>query len=364
MKESWKIEKMDFANDFDSFRELVKLSFGPRANISQEMHRWIFEDNPYNQGGHLLYVLKDGSKIIAADGLRPFGLYLNGRILKGAYSVKSMTHPDYRGQGILRTMTENSVERGKEAGVDVIIGYANAASYPAYQKFNWPTIFEREVFVRPLKITNLLYRRIKMNAPASFLNSCYQVYDNQKLKGIQRTTDPELKAKVSDTVPPEVDECWQKHKEKYCAVKVRDYNYLNYRYNQRPDASYECLLLKRGDTVEGFMIFRFADINKSKVASIAEMFTDPHDKTAIASLAYAALDYFRSNDVDYTVLSTGGWGAYKSTLFSMGFRKTPHNPLNSMIVAKPLIDNFDVNEIMGHEKWHISQGEADIEFDF
>ncbi|NLK63651.1 MAG: GNAT family N-acetyltransferase, partial [Tissierellia bacterium] len=266
------IIRLDMDRDFKGFEELSVISFGEATNSKKEMYEWLFDKNPYNKSGNMMYLLKEGDKVIGCDGLLPNELYVNGKTLLTAHSVKSMTHPDYKRQGIFRTMTENSCERGKQDGVDVVIGLANDQSYPAYQRFGWPTLFEKEVYVKPILINNILKRRIKIGFLAELGNSIYAVYMKNKLKG---QMDKEIKFEILDKVPEEIQNCWDKYKSKYKVLLVRDYKYLNYRYNERPDVNYVTLLAKLKEEIIGFAILHNAVANGSKMTSAVEFFTDP-----------------------------------------------------------------------------------------
>ena len=217
-----KIVKLDMSKDFEAFEELSVISFGQATNSKKEMYEWLFDNNPYNKSGNMMYLLKEGDKVIGCDGLLPNELYVNGKVLLTAHSVKSMTHPDYKKQGIFKMMTENSCERGRQDGVDVVIGLANDQSYPAYQRFGWPTLFEKEVYVKPILINNILKRRLKIGALAEFGNSIYAAFMKNKLKS---SMDKEIKFEILNQVPNEIQKCWDKYKSKYNVMLVRDYKY-------------------------------------------------------------------------------------------------------------------------------------------
>jgi len=103
------IVRLDMDRDFEAFEDLLKISFGEATNSKKEMYEWLFENNPYNKSGNMMYLLKEGDKVIGCDGLLPNELYVNGKTLLTAHSVKSMTHPDYKRQGIFRKMTKISI---------------------------------------------------------------------------------------------------------------------------------------------------------------------------------------------------------------------------------------------------------------
>ena len=354
------IVRLDMDRDFASFEELSIISFGEATNSKKEMYEWLFDKNPYNKSGNMMYLLKEGDKVIGCDGLLPNELYVNGKTLLAAHSVKSMTHPDYKRQGIFRKMTENSCERGKQDGVDVVIGLANDQSYVAYQRFGWPTLFEKEVYVRPILINNILKRRIKISFLAEAVNFIYAAFMKNKLK---RQMDKEIEFEILNRVPEKIQKCWDKYKSKYNVLLVRDYKYLNYRYNERPDINYVTVLAKLNEEIIGFAILHNAVANGSKMTSAVEFFTDPANERYIKTLANGISKYCYDNGLEYAVLGTGLFGEYRNVLLKNGFMITRKPPKNNMMIAHILSDKVTLDEITGHEKWHITQGDGETELD-
>ncbi len=353
------IVRLDLDRDFESFEELSNLAFGEGANLNREMHEWLFDNNPYNRGGNMMFLLKEGDKVIGLDGLIPNELYVNGKTLLTAHSIKSMTHPDYQRQGIFRKMTENSAERGKLDGVDVIIGLANAASYPAYQKFGWATLFEKEVYVKPIRIKKLLQRKLKLSALAALGNGVFTTLNKLKL----RKKDKDLSFEWRQDVPPEVQTVWDRYKSKYEVLLVRDYQYLNYRYNERPDVEYVTLLMRHQGDLVGFAILHDSKTKRSVFTSAVEFFTDPTDERYISAMLKTIATYCYDQGLDYVVIGTGGFGRYEELMKRHGFRLTPKPPSNNMMIAHVLTDKVTLDELDGGHKWHITQGDGDTELD-
>ena len=354
------IVRLDMDRDFAAFEELSVISFGEATNSKKEMYEWLFDKNPYNKSGNMMYLLKEGDKVIGCDGLLPNELYVDVKVLLAAHSVKSMTHPDFMRHGIFRKMTENSCERGREDGVDVIIGLANDQSYPAYQKFGWPTLFEKEVYVKPILINNILKRRIKIGFLANLGNAIFASFMKNRLNG---EMDKEIKFEILDKVPEEVQDCWDKYKSKYKVLLVRDYKYLNNRYNERPDVDYATLLARLKGEIIGFAILHNAVANGSKMTSAVEFFTDPSNERYIRALANGIAKYCYDNKLEYAVVGTGLFGEYRKVLLKNGFMVTRKPPKNNMMIAHILSDRVTLDELTGHDKWHITQGDGETELD-
>ena len=252
------IRAIDLTKEFDEFEELSVISFGSGANPNQSMYRWLFDEDPYDPAsGNLMFVMRDmdaGGKMIASDGLIPFDLQLGSRTVRAAHSVKSMTHPDYKRQGIFRTMTQNSLDRGKENGVQLVLGFANKNSYPAYQKFGWTTIFPREVYVFPSDISRKVAAKTKSKLLGKLGNIAFRIVSDAKRAGLHAAK--RFTVQNFDKVPPEAAQLWEKYKDKYENLIVRDATYLHWRYDERPDRSYETLLLSGEEGPVGYLILR------------------------------------------------------------------------------------------------------------
>ena len=52
------IVRLDMDRDFEAFEELSVISFGENTNGKKEMYEWLFNKNPYNKTGNMMYLLK------------------------------------------------------------------------------------------------------------------------------------------------------------------------------------------------------------------------------------------------------------------------------------------------------------------
>ncbi len=356
------IHAIDLTTEFDEFEELSVLSFGEGANPNRSMYRWLFDEDPYDPpSGNLMFVMRDGDsggKMIASDGLIPFELKLGGRTVKAAHSVKSMTHPDYKRQGIFRTMTDNSLRRGGENGIQAVLGFANANSYPAYQKWGWTTLFEREVYVFPADVTNKAQGMLKSRALAKMANGVFQ--------GLEKVRRPrglaaDLRVTRFDHIPEEAEAVWERYRGSYENCIVRDGTYLRWRYDARPDAKYETIILSDDRGPAGFLVLRTGVANKKPMVCVAENFTDPDNESYAAALAEAVIDYCFEHKADYAVVCSGLYGVYDSVFRRYGF--IPQKGQGTIVIIKSLDPAISEQDLVGAQRWHVSQGDGESELD-
>lgn len=356
------IRSIDLKTEFDEFEELCVTSFGEGTNPSKEMYEWLFDADPYDPpSGNLMFVMRDeasGGKMIASDGLIPFDLQLGDRTVRAAHSVKSMTHPDYKRQGIFRTMTQNSLDQGKANGVQVVLGFANANSYPAYQKFGWTTLFDREVYVFPADITNKAQGMLKSRTLAKMANGVFQ--------GVSRLKRPHGKSagltiRQFDAIPEEAGEVWERFRGRYENCIVRDLTYLRWRYDGRPDAKYQTLMLYDGTEPAGFIVLRKSVANRKPMVCVAENFTDPQNEIYISALAEAIIDYCFEQKADYAVACSGLYGRYDAVFRRYGF--LPQKGQGNVVIVRSLDLSIQEETLIGAGCWHMSQGDGESELD-
>ncbi len=363
MDTSKAIHAIDLKTEFEEFEELSVTSFGPGANPNRTMYQWLFDDNPYDPpGGNLMFVMRDmesGGRMIASDGLIPFELKLGDRTVKAAHSVKSMTHPDYKRRGLFRVMTQNSLDRGGESGIQVVLGFANANSYPAYQKFGWTTLFPRGVYVFPSDISRKIVAKTHSRILGKLGNLCFRAATDLKRAGLHSLKN--FRVQTFDRVPPEAGELWEKYKDRFENLIVRDMTYLRWRYDGRPDRSYQTILLSGSEGPAGYLILRQSVANGKPMVCVTENFTDPENEECIAALAEAVIAYCRKNQSAYAVVCSAKYGKYDEVFRRYGF--VPQKGQGTIVIAKSLDPSISEAELTGAERWHMSQGDGESELD-
>lgn len=363
MEQNRTIHAIDLTTEFDEFEELCVTSFGSGTNPSRNMYRWLFDEDPYDPPeGNLMFVMRDeenGGRMIASDGLIPFELQLGKRTVKAAHSVKSMTHPDYKRQGIFRIMTQNSLDRGQEKGVQLVLGFANKNSYPAYQKFGWTTIFPREVYVFPSDVSRKIAAKTKSKVLGKLGNLAFRIVSDARRAGLH--AGRRFTVQTFDHVPKEAAQLWEKYRDKYENLIVRDETYLHWRYDQRPDRSYETLLLSGEEGPVGYLILRQTAANGKPMVCVAENFTDPDNEEYIGALAETLISYCRRCKTAYAVICSSLYGKYDKVFRRYGFVKQKGQ--GNIVIVKSLDPSISEEDLTGAEHWHMTQGDGESELD-
>lgn len=65
----------------------------------------------------------------------PKKMLIDGRVVNGLLSMATVTHPDYRGRGLFKTLAKMTYDKAKEDGYEFVIGVANANSFHGFMKY-------------------------------------------------------------------------------------------------------------------------------------------------------------------------------------------------------------------------------------
>lgn len=143
----WTIREATKA-DLPALGVLFSESFG--FGRDPEHAAWKFFDNPV--GRPLLVVAESGERLVGQYALWPVALRVGGEVVLGAQSLDTMTHPEFRGQGMFPRLAAACYEMAAEQGIRVLYGFPNANSYSGFvRKLNWDHTGDVPFFVRPLR---------------------------------------------------------------------------------------------------------------------------------------------------------------------------------------------------------------------
>jgi len=124
------------ADDFEEILDVCSISLGwKNPTFDRALFRWKHETNPF--GRSLIMVATHEGRIVA---VRPF---MRWRFRRGdstrtaARAVDTATHPDARGQGLFRTLTETGLDVLRDESVGFIFNTPNDQSRPGYLKMGW-----------------------------------------------------------------------------------------------------------------------------------------------------------------------------------------------------------------------------------
>lgn len=165
MIDNVKLQKGIFETDLE-FKRLVELqneTYKERGLVFSidGFKRW-YVDNPF--GKVVSFNAYDGDRMVAHYACIPTKMNIDGRVVNGIKSMATVTHPDYRGKGLFKTLAQMTYDCAREMGYEFVIGVANANSFPGFMKY-FPFTFVARLDVKMGMGTQIMYDNRKIFMP-------------------------------------------------------------------------------------------------------------------------------------------------------------------------------------------------------
>ncbi len=129
-------------------RALFQTVFG--AEMSEAFWNWRYRDHP--AGDPMVMLAWDGDRLAAHYAASFAPLLVEGEPVLAALSMTTMTHSDYRGQGLFEKTASALYDEIAGRGVQAIWGFPNRNSnIPFRAKLSWHGIADVPVLVRELR---------------------------------------------------------------------------------------------------------------------------------------------------------------------------------------------------------------------
>lgn len=304
--------------------ELFRIVF--KRDLGEEFWRWRYIDNPFGKG--IIRLMFDGEKLIGHYAVIPIPLSILGKTIKAAFSMTTMTHPDYQGRGIFTSLASDVYRHCREMGIGVVFGFPNQNSYYGFtEKLGWlglgnVTSLDAERSLRP------------MGSSGDYL--CLQVSDFDGA----------------------LDMLWERVKDTYKIIVPRDSTYLNWRYCEDPENEYTVYILRdNNESVQGYIVLKIFNDGKTRVGHIVDIIAAEGEQ-AVKELLNTAHTYFQENDVD----RLSSWIPRDSYIYTilkeLGYRE---KIWNTYFGVKSLCDDDMVNRILEKkENWWLTMGDSDV----
>lgn len=133
------LKKKEFEELIPQFIELYKLCFSGKVN--EKYFKWRYMENPCED--ILVAVAMDENKVVAYYAVSPSRIRYDGEVLKSAISINTMTHPDYRGQGLFVKLAKLLFNEMEELNYSFVYGFPNYISHRVFnEKLGWSDIYE------------------------------------------------------------------------------------------------------------------------------------------------------------------------------------------------------------------------------
>lgn len=284
--------------------------------------RWMYQDNPAGTGK--IWLAEHEGRIVGQYAIAPIVMKIGDEILTGALSLDTMTHPDYRHQGIFETLAKEVYTEAHKDGIHIVYGFPNQFSYLGFlKKLNWFDICTLEKIVKPLNWKNTARLKVKNKFLQRVLAMGAVLVFN---KVLFRTQKPPIAEGLAfgeiTSFDRRFDEFWAKISTQSLIMVVRNKDYLNWRY-RTPDANYSIFVAEKGNEVQGYLVLQYTMQNGVKVSHIFDLLAQSEE--IMHCLISRAIEHGVQNNAALILYSLIANETYHRVLKRNGFISLPFN---------------------------------------
>jgi len=318
--------------------------------------RWKFEANPFTppEGpiGHLIRIGRELAALVAGFRLK---MSIGGIEFLAESWGDWVVHPDYRRRKLWQIVGV------PQAAVPILISWGRSFS-PRYGiMMGWTaeplTPLLRVLDPEPL-VEHLTHspRLASISAGASAATRVVAGF-------LTRTRSDRNRNVVRfEAFDDRVDALSQRALRVEQAMVVRDQRYLNWRYCQRPDASYTLFGVEHESELAGFLVSRVGMHQGIRWGYLVDFLAAENSRDVLSSLVEAALDEFRRVGVAaVTCYATDP--ATRRMLFRRGFVPIrQRDPIHFAHYVQG--KRTDLAKFTPLKRWYLTMGDSDFEMSF
>jgi GNAT superfamily N-acetyltransferase len=315
---------------------------------------WKYDGNPFNPNGEPYVLLrKDGKRIVGMYGSIFLRFWINGQEHLVSHGCDLAIHPAYRG----RRLSEGLMER-RRTDNPVNFAWRNEISN-RIATVAGRTGVRFVPMVKPLHVGSLL-RGIHSPRWLGRAGAIGARGFRQLCRPLSRRTAPgRVAVRRVYRVGTEVDELWERACRDYPVILVRDAQYLDWRFVQRPDAQYTILVAVEARRVVGYMVVRSTDKGGVHWGYLVDYLVERRSRSLFSLLLGQAIEHLRRQGVS-AISCRVTVPHYRPTLYRHGFVPwrfgVPGYIHAGVDVPMPALRGFE-----DIRRWFVTMGDGDLE---
>ena len=304
--------------DIKPILDLFKKTF--ESEINENFWRWRFRENPFDQT--LIELAWSGDILAAQYAVCPIPMQIQGEVCITALSMHTMTHPDFRNQGLFPSLAKRIYDRMTEKGYKMVWGFPNERSHRGFiRNLKWVDIYEIPIFKLHLHLSR---KDIKISS---------QIVEIEKFDS-------------------RFDELWQMVRFEHEIWSPRNSLFLDWRFRKNPQHEHHLLGFVNDDNLLGYLVYK----NFENGVDIMDILTVPEPQVGL-ELVLALIDHCRRKDLSTINMWLPVRNALHLELEKLGFDNTAPITYLGCCVFNPLPGGVDATHI---KNWHVCMCDSDV----
>ena len=302
---------------------LFDIVFGRKINLG--LWKWRYLKNPY--GRAIIRVMFDEEQMVGHYAVIPVPLCVKGKVYRAAFSMTTMTHPDYRGKGIFTSLASDVYDLCSKDGISLVFGFPNKNSYHGFvNKLGWQGFGPVEGW-ETNEVSNT------------------------------RIHDSGLVIEMVENLDKEYDKLWDIIRKGFIVAVPRDRKYMEWRYIKKPGNEYAVFAIKDSrEVIYGIIVLKIYIGEKGAMGHIVDILVGERDGVLECALNYAIKNFFMNNITKITCWLNDEVAG--KCLKDMGFRSKEW----PTFFGVKILDRNDehLSATLRFDNWRITMGDSDV----
>jgi GNAT superfamily N-acetyltransferase len=285
--------------------------------LTKKYWDWRFMKNPF--GKPITKLCFDDDRLVALYLLHPIKLDLKNKEENSLFSMFTMTDPDYFGMGIMTRLANEVFDFVRKQGYSRVIGFANE---------NSRYMFTQKLGFKEITIMNELI----MNMPVKISSK--------------------LKCDRINSFDDEFSEFYEKMRPTHNHIMIpRKKEYLNWRFFQNPENTYECYKITHNNSLAGYFVLKNYLGKKGHIIDFLTL----NEHEVFDTVLMQSIDFCQKNHLTTLTLWTNPTIPIYNHLIQNGFYE---EPMNTFFIQKNLTDRLTLSEKF--TDWYITMSDSDV----
>lgn len=269
-----------------------------------------------------------------------------GSLWRAVRAVDTATHPNHQRRGLFSSLTRQAVAELSAEGVEFIFNTPNQNSLPGYLKMGWHVAAEWPLYVKPLRVVRMAYRRLHPVARDGVSN-----FDENFGPAILPWD--EFVRRYGDQLEPLLVN-WEESRQQTGLRTQRTLAYLSWRYGGHPHIQYVVYpLMDEDGMLQGFAILRPNVRYGWQETVLTELcLAQPHNKVGhrlLRGLTHQLhSDYLIAHFADHTLEA--------ELLHHANFWRVPHQHI--VFTVRPLQES--AAQFVQTDAWDLTLGDLEL----
>ena len=239
--------------------------------------RWDWErKNPAGGIEPPYWVVREGPTLIAAIPLMPVRVVVAGAEAAGTWGADPLVVAERQRQGL-----GGALLRAWDRGTGVALGAAlSTATRLRLDEMRWPKAQPLTCLVKPIS-----RRAFRIPTWPVAINRLVSALALPVVRVVSRSQPLKEEVEVIRRFDLRADRLWDRLAGRFAIAVRRDARYLNWKFIEPPHVRYSAALLRRGEEVDGYVVYRHLREPQGRVTQIVDLLADPSDERGLKTLA-------------------------------------------------------------------------------